>query len=167
MRETLRDINLKITELADYLKLSRPTMYKYIDAYESGNYKSIDKGVLSLFRYIDKNKKVIGKPNVVQYILSNISVVSPPGTTKESELVTKFASMVKNGGTEDSKVKLISNLINGKNLDKLIPYLNDVEPILGKSEMTEEEEAKIKPIEEIYKIKGNTMPNIGRKKEKQ
>lgn len=31
LKERLKEIDLRIAELADYLQISRPTMYKFID----------------------------------------------------------------------------------------------------------------------------------------
>ena len=43
LKERFKEIDLKITVLADYLQISRPTMYKFIDMYEEGNYENINK----------------------------------------------------------------------------------------------------------------------------
>ena len=53
IKERLKDIDLKITELSDYMQISRPTMYKFIEAYDDGNSSIINKHVLKLFKYID------------------------------------------------------------------------------------------------------------------
>ena len=34
LRERLKNMEIKITELADYLQISRPTMYKFIEYYD-------------------------------------------------------------------------------------------------------------------------------------
>ena len=53
MKDRMRELNIKMTELADYQKVSRPTLYKYIESYESGNQSGIPDRVASLFRLMD------------------------------------------------------------------------------------------------------------------
>ena len=71
LREKIRDLDLRISDLAEYLKISRPTLYKYIDMYEEGNRSTIDTKILNLFDYI-QNTKNIGSNNVIYYIMNNI-----------------------------------------------------------------------------------------------
>ena len=67
LRQRLKEMDLRITELADYLQLSRPTMYKFIECYDNGEFEQINKKVLKLFNYINENE-LAGKRNVVIYI---------------------------------------------------------------------------------------------------
>ena len=57
MKERLKEMELKITELSDYLQISRPTMYKFIEAYDTGDNSIINKNVLKLFKYIDEKEQ--------------------------------------------------------------------------------------------------------------
>ena len=75
MREKLKELNIRITELSDYTSLSRPTLYKFLGFYEKGRYKNINDNVLRLFKYIDGTPN-IGKANVIAYIVNNLDVTS-------------------------------------------------------------------------------------------
>ena len=90
IRERLKDIDVKITELANYLNISRPTMYKFIDSYETGEKESVSKSVLQLFDYIESDE-TIGKNNVIAFILNNLVDV------KETDVdgVNKIVNAVK------------------------------------------------------------------------
>ena len=46
LKERLKDMDIRITELAEYLQVSRPTMYKFIDYYEEHSFDLINKKVL-------------------------------------------------------------------------------------------------------------------------
>ena len=72
LRERLKAMELKITELADYLQVSRPTMYKFIDYYDNAEFDLINKKVLKLFNYINEHE-LVGKKSVVNYILTTQS----------------------------------------------------------------------------------------------
>ena len=54
IKKRLKDLEIKITELADYLQLSRTTLYKFIDSYDAKNRKEVNSSVLKLFDYIEK-----------------------------------------------------------------------------------------------------------------
>ena len=58
LREKIRDLDLRISDLAEYLKISRPTLYKYIDMYEEGDRSTIDTKILNLFDYIQNSKNI-------------------------------------------------------------------------------------------------------------
>ena len=75
LREKLKNLDLKITELAEYMQVSRPTMYKFIECYDSHDFSQINPKVLKLFNYIDEHD-LIGKRNVVNFILTQLSDVT-------------------------------------------------------------------------------------------
>jgi predicted transcriptional regulator len=160
MRETLRKLDLKITELADYLKVSRPTMYKYIDAFESGNNSDISPNVLRLFKYIEKNEGLISKRNVVNFVLTN-TVEEEPKTSNGKDVVSKLAELINKKGEDSPKVKLIKKIVFSDEYDKLIPYLLEINPLIKQEHLTPEDEEKLKPIFEIYSLKGISKKNNG------
>lgn len=69
MKEKLNSLNMRLTELAHYLNLSRPTLYKYIDEYENRKYKDIDKRTRQVFDFIRK-KSTISKIAVIDFIIN-------------------------------------------------------------------------------------------------
>ena len=83
--DRLKELDIKKTELANYLEISRPTMYKYIELYDSNNLSEINKKVLKLFDYITENK-LIGKNNVISYILNNLTNVKELESNDEINL---------------------------------------------------------------------------------
>ncbi|MFW5890999.1 MAG: hypothetical protein ACOCUI_02170 [bacterium] len=68
MKEKFKKLNLRLTELANYLDVSRPTLYKYIEEYENRRYKNIDASILDVFRFI-KKKSTISKLQVINFII--------------------------------------------------------------------------------------------------
>jgi predicted transcriptional regulator len=68
MREKLKKMELRLTELSNYLDVSRPTLYKYIDDYDHRRYKNIDSMILDVFRFINK-KTTISKIQVIDFII--------------------------------------------------------------------------------------------------
>jgi predicted transcriptional regulator len=69
MKEKLKRLNIRLTELSHYLNLSRPTLYKYIDEYENRKYKDIDKRTRQVFDFI-KKKSTISKIEVIDFIIN-------------------------------------------------------------------------------------------------
>ncbi len=68
LKDRLVDLDIKITELASYLSLSRPTVYKFIDLYDQRKFKSIGELPLAVFKYIDSHP-YCGKENVIGFLL--------------------------------------------------------------------------------------------------
>jgi len=68
MREKLKMLGLKLTELSNYLGYSRPTLYKYLEDYENKKYKQINFRVRKVFDFIMK-KKTLSKIEVINFIL--------------------------------------------------------------------------------------------------
>ena len=82
----LKELDIKITELANYLQISRPTMYKFIELYDSGDRNEVNQRILKLFDYIENNR-LIAKKNVINYILNSIATISDNDTTEVNELL--------------------------------------------------------------------------------
>lgn len=76
MREKLKKINLRLTEFAHYLDISRPTLYKYLEEYESNKYKDIDKKTKRVFDFI-KKPSTISKIAVIDFIINQIKDDTP------------------------------------------------------------------------------------------
>ena len=68
MKEKLKKMNFRLTELANYLNLSRPTLYKYIEEYEKRKYKDIDITSRKVFDFI-KKKTTYHKIQVIDFII--------------------------------------------------------------------------------------------------
>ena len=69
MRDKLKQLRLKLTELCEYAKVTRPTMYKYIEDYDNGNTTKIKRSILDLFKVIE-DPNTISKSQVINYILN-------------------------------------------------------------------------------------------------
>ncbi|WP_260847122.1 helix-turn-helix transcriptional regulator [Brachyspira hyodysenteriae] len=119
LREKIRDLDLRISDLAEYLKISRPTLYKYIDMYEEGNRSTIDTKILNLFDYI-QNTKNIGSNNVIYYIMNNIVENINTSNTEEDKRM-KIKSLLK---TENkTKEDFIYMLTEDNFFDPILDYL--------------------------------------------
>ncbi len=51
IRDQFKRMELKITDLADYLHMSRTTIYNFMDAYDKGDKSVISQKVLKLLDY--------------------------------------------------------------------------------------------------------------------
>lgn len=91
LRDKLKDINLRLVELANYLDISRPTMYKYLESYEQRDYSKIDKVTFDLFSYIDSTQDLT-KPAVMNYLINNIF---PSAQVFGENYVAKIAEAIK------------------------------------------------------------------------
>jgi len=140
VRERLKELQLRLTELSEYLTISRPTLYKFVEYYDTGQREMIKNPmVLKLFDFITKNKN-LGKKEIVSYIADG-KICS--GEDKA------FNFIVKADTAEHKVLNLIQTYVNGaydenncsNDLGKLILLINDIN--INK-ELSEEEVTCVK-----------------------
>ncbi len=69
MREMIKALGIKITELSTYLGFSRPTLYKYMEEYDLMKYGNIDYKVKTVFDYIIRENPT-SKMEVLYFIMN-------------------------------------------------------------------------------------------------
>ena len=155
LRDKIRDLDLRISDLAEYLKISRPTLYKYIDMYEEGNRGTIDTKILNLFDYI-QNSKNIGNSNVIYYIMNNIIENSNTNNSEEDKRM-KIKSLLK---TENkTKEDFIYMLTEDNFFDPILDYLMKCKKLSADSDkkLSDEDYEFILPLMSLYKSQGFRM----------
>lgn len=146
IKERLKELEIKITELANYLQISRPTMYKYIEEYDNGNKKEVNNSVCKLFDYIENNP-LIGKRNVINYILTKMTNVKDVENNEINDIVGAVKEYVSNNPNSE-KTQFIKKCVGQTQFDIAIHYLVEISPLLKKKKLSEEESKKL----EAYKI---------------
>ncbi|MDO5862160.1 MAG: helix-turn-helix domain-containing protein [Thermoplasmata archaeon] len=144
MRGQLKDIGFRLTELADYLGISRPTLYKYIECYESGDYGQIRPDILVFFGFLEANPG-IDKRSVLQYIVSHM------GGDGKSEDMAELVEAMERFGLPREKVDFILSVVGGSWMDDLIPYLNRYRAVMGRPDLEDEAEEFSHAVEEFKK----------------
>lgn len=124
MFEKLDLLNIKISELAQYLNISRPTLYKFIEFYEA-NKKLLKKQYLELFDYINNNQ-YLTKIDVIKYIIEKFN---KPKKLDNGEL-NNLISLLENNSEYEELIKVMNlylTNLNAKNkkdeITKLINYM--------------------------------------------
>jgi hypothetical protein len=157
----MRELDLRLTELSDYLKISRVTLYRYIELYEDGKRKGIERRALSLFDYIE-NAPNIGKKNVMSYIINMVSEEN----RGEGSIVSAMVEYIKSKNRSEEKIALIRTIIEKESLDALIPYINNCIAILEKEDMSEEETVQVSKYVIFYRdVTSNKPINITEQRE--
>ena len=150
VRDSLKRLNIKITELADYLKISRPTMYKFIELYDSNRAKEINKNVKKLFEFIDENK-LIEKRNVVNYILNNLNITKDIEDNKVSKKIEDISKYIINNPNSE-KTFFIDMLTKVDFFDVIVHYLCEILPLLKNNENNKEKITKLLPYNQIINL---------------
>lgn len=150
LRQRLKEMDLRITELADYLQLSRPTMYKFIECYDNGEFEQINKKVLKLFNYINENE-LAGKRNVVNYILNNLVEVKQLGSKQENDTLSLIKKNILTN-PESKKSQFVKLVAQKDTFDKIIYYLMDIYEISKNKNRSQDEENKLKQYNEMLEI---------------
>ena len=159
LRERMREMDLRVTELSDYLQVSRPTMYKFIEYYDEQKFELINKKVLKLFNYISENE-FIGKKTVISYILNHLAEIKPLGDKSEISVITKLKKhFVEN--PESKKSKFLEICVTTTYFDDIIAFLTDVSDASRKRKRNAEE----KDVLDIYESFKNDIKKYYSRKE--
>ena len=151
LRDKIRDLDLRLIDLSEYLEVSRPTMYKYIELYEQGHKGEINSRVLTLFDYIENNYSNISKNNVINFILNNIVRLEAEKISKNEDKKIKIKNLLKK--ENKSKENFIYILTEDNIFDPILDYLMECRKLSDKK-LSDEEIEFIKPLEELYKTQG-------------
>ncbi len=150
IKERLIDLNIKITELANYFNISRPTMYKYIESFDNDDFEKIPKSIYDLFVYIKENK-LIGKINVIDYVINYNNQLAQQQSKINKRNVTNFLKQNDEITLLNEKAEFVVAISKKDTFDKIITFLNKVNS-LPKSELTDEEQEIKNKYEQILKI---------------
>lgn len=77
---------ITISELSRLVNLSRPTLYKYVEEYESEIYDNLPSEILNLFDYIYSSKS-FGKNDIIEYCANNFSSLSTNSIIDEVKML--------------------------------------------------------------------------------
>ncbi len=144
LKDRLNDLHLGITELAKYLNISRPTLYKFISLYDEDQKKEIPKNIIQLFDYIMKNE-LIGKNNIVNYIFHEILSLRQ---NKNDELINQLVFFDKNSW----KYKFIEELVATDEFDLVCSFLYEVHTLQSKNHKTKLDKDKLDLYKQIIKL---------------
>ena len=120
VREKLRNIGVRLSELATYLNVSRPTLYKYLELFENNEKDKIDKRTYDLLNYID-NSRGLTKPILMDHLYNNYIV-----TVDDDNLILKIKSLISNDDNfSREKINIIKVLMESKNTNEFIERINE------------------------------------------
>lgn len=137
IKDRLKEIELRITELSDYFQVSRPTMYKFIEAYDNGQYSLIHQPILNLFRYIDSDS-LIGKKSAIAFIIQNTAEKKMPNA--QLSLQSEHDSI---------KNQFIELILTKSEFDDMIKYALKIYPLIHKRQLSDTEISLLKPYDDI------------------
>lgn len=153
--ERLRDMEFKKSELAKYLHVSRPTLDKYIAAFDSGDLDSVSPRVRRLFEYIEQSP-LAGKKSVISFILSSLSesLVEQAPAARNSAAEGIFPELCRflAENSTSNKARFMELAARTSDYDDAIDYLLAVTPLLHQRRLTERQIALLKPYDDIHEI---------------
>ena len=148
VKDKIRALNIRLTDLSEYLSISRPTTYKYLDLYEQGAKKQIPGDVLNLFNFINK-PQVTSKEQVFTYIITNLK-----SEDRETD-VGKIKRFLNEAADGDPCVEMISIILNGS-MDSLLPYIIECQKILTTDNLDDND---IRQISKFVIFKNSVVTN--------
>lgn len=151
LKQRLKFLEIKITELSDYLQISRPTIYKYIEDYDLNNKKNINANIVKLFDYICKNT-LIDKSNVIKYILNQLYLPKNEEKYIHNNLSEKINFFLEKKENEN-KIQFIKKIIFKEDkYDFIIHYILKIDYIINKKRKTEKEKKTLETYKTILEL---------------
>lgn len=147
IKDILKELDIKISELAEYFNATRPTIYKYIGKYDEGNTKGIPSKIKQTFDYISNNT-LIDKHNVISFIFKVFNDNTDDYENSNIALINNF--LKKNINSE--KGQFISKIVSSSSFDLIIHYAIQISELINKEKLSKEELKLLKPYQEIEKI---------------
>ncbi|WP_317397630.1 hypothetical protein [Helicobacter bilis] len=147
LRDRLRELGIKIVDLASMLDISRPTLYKHIESYENNTLDNLDSSYIALFNYITQNEFINAK-NVFIYITQNILRL------KERDLQGSMAMgrvAITGNAQKDAFITL---LLESNRFDDLLGYFISCYELLQKDTLSDESRAFLQPLLKLYESLG-------------
>lgn len=147
LRDRLRELGIKIVDLANMLDISRPTLYKHIESYENNTLENLDSSYIALFNYITQNEFINAK-NVFIYITQNILRL------KERDLQGSMAMgrvAITGNAQKDAFITL---LLESNRFDDLLGYFVSCYELLEKDTLSDESKAFLQPLLKLYESLG-------------
>lgn len=147
LRDRLRELGIKIVDLANMLDISRPTLYKHIESYETNALENLDSSYIALFNYITQNEFINAK-NVFIYITQNILRL------KERDLQGSMAMgrvAITGNAQKDAFITL---LLESNRFDDLLGYFVSCYELLQKDTLSDESKAFLQPLLKLYESLG-------------
>lgn len=147
LRDRLRELGIKIVDLANMLDISRPTLYKHIESYETNALENLDSSYIALFNYITQNEFINAK-NVFIYITQNILRL------KERDFQGSMAMgrvAITGNAQKDAFITL---LLESNRFDDLLGYFVSCYELLQKDTLSDESRAFLQPLLKLYESLG-------------
>lgn len=122
IRDKLKNSQMRLVELATYLGISRPTLYKYLELYENKDYNEIDKKCFDLFSFIDKNKNI--QRHVIMDYLINKVIPIQEASESEIEVISMVRKLSDSSNEIDrKKFQLIGQIVASDKYDDVLDTL--------------------------------------------
>jgi|GEM_PF-805298 hypothetical protein len=153
LREQLKEIDLRLVDLAELLKISRPTAYKFIELYEIGQRDKFDSKILRFFDYVCQND--INKMDAISFILNNISMPENQSNKDKKQQITNLLKK-----DNEVKVNFIEKLTQVDIFDPILSYLLECEKIITsnnrsrKKELSDDDDKKLEALKQFYNVLG-------------
>lgn len=124
IRDRLRTSQMRLVELATYLEISRPTLYKYLESYEKKEYNDIEKKCLDLFDYI-QNTKNIQRHMIMNYLINKVLPMEKDDGS-DIEMLSMVRKLTESKNLMDlKKLKIVRAIVSSNKFDDIIDILDE------------------------------------------
>ena len=155
--DRLKEMEFKKKDFAELLRISRPTLDKFLDAYDDGKREDVNPRIRKVFDYIEKNE-LAGKMNVVKFV-SQFSGESQQETECADENA-EFSVIKKRLDEKPVQKEFFELLAKTADFDDVMRYCLKIKDFVRERRLTEEQILMLKPYDDIREIMEKTKQMI-------
>lgn len=147
--DRLKEMEFKKKDFAELLRISRPTLDKFLSAYDGGRKEDVNPRIRRIFDYIEKNE-LAGKMNIVKFVsqFSGESQQEVPCTDENAE----FSVIKKQFNEKPEEKDFFELLAKTADFDDVVRYCLKIKDFVRERRLTEEQILMLKPYDDIREI---------------
>lgn len=147
--ERLKEMEFKKKDFAEELRISRPTLDKFINAYESGKREDVNPRIRKIFDFIEEDE-LRGQRSVRAFIRQCESDTQTEVNCADKN--AEFAVIKKHLEENPEKKDFFDLLAKTTDFDNVVHYCLKIKDLVRERRLTEEQIALLKPYDDIREI---------------
>ena len=151
--DRLKEMEFKKKDFAELLRISRPTLDKFLDAYDDGKREDVNPRIRKVFDYIEKNE-LAGKMNVIKFVSQQASDSQQEVPCADEN--AEFSVIKKVFDEKPEEKDFFELLAKTADFDDVVRYCLKIKDFVRERRLTEEQILMLKPYDDIREIMEKT-----------
>ncbi|MBR4373460.1 MAG: hypothetical protein IKP49_03780 [Treponema sp.] len=151
--DRLKEMEFKKKDFAELLRISRPTLDKFLSSYDDGKREDVNPRIRKVFDYIEKNE-LAGKMNVIKFVSQQASDSQQEVPCADEN--AEFSVIKKVFDEKPEEKDFFELLAKTADFDDIVRYCLKIKDFVRERRLTEEQILMLKPYDDIREIMEKT-----------